>query len=108
LNISSGSAYPNTPTPFISVYAASKAFNYKFSTSVQQELPPNSGVEVLAVTPFFVVISNSIERKVSNMSKLKNSSLWVPNGSQLASSALNKTGLGLQVINSWIPHYFQQ
>jgi len=38
INVSSGSAYPNQPTPLFSVYSGTKAYNQKFSMSLAEEL----------------------------------------------------------------------
>lgn len=51
VNLSSYSAL--VPTPLMSVYAASKAFNLAFSKSVAAEVA-GTNIDVLAVTPLFV------------------------------------------------------
>eukprot|EP01099_Mayorella_cantabrigiensis_P004627 TRINITY_DN3517_c0_g1_i1.p1 TRINITY_DN3517_c0_g1~~TRINITY_DN3517_c0_g1_i1.p1 ORF type:complete len:289 (+),score=59.20 TRINITY_DN3517_c0_g1_i1:35-868(+) len=78
INLSSISSA--APTPFLTTYAASKAFNRNFSVSLALECV-ESGVDVQSIDPGFVI---------SNMSRMKKASLTVCTARRCANDALRK------------------
>jgi len=78
INLSSISG--STPTPYLTTYAASKAFNKHFSTSLAIECG-QFGVDVQSVDPGFVI---------SNMSRMKKTSLTVCTARRCANDSLRK------------------
>jgi len=80
INVSSFTAI--APSPYYSVYAATKAFNITFSRCTALELK-EFGIDVLAAVPAQVV---------SQLNKVE-PSLMIPAASTFAKSALNKVGL---------------
>jgi len=78
INLSSISG--TVPTPFLTTYAATKAFNRHFSTSLAIECSQH-GVDVQSVDPGFVV---------SNMSRMKKSTLTVCTAQRCANDSLRK------------------
>ncbi|KAK2711613.1 very-long-chain 3-oxoacyl-CoA reductase-like [Artemia franciscana] len=81
LNISSASA--NFPTPFLSVYASSKAFVVKYSRDLAAECAPY-GVKIQCVLPGFVAT------KLANISK---TSFGIPDPTQYVQGAIKSLGL---------------
>jgi len=90
INLSSISG--SAPTPFLTVYAASKAFNRNFSTSLALECT-ESGVDVQSADPGFVV---------SNMSRMKKPSLTVCTARRCANDSLRK--LPYQDVTPYFAH----
>jgi len=78
INLSSISS--NRATPFLTTYAASKAFNRNFSNSLALECV-QSGVDVQSVDPGFVI---------SNMSRMKKPSFTVCTARRCADDSLRK------------------
>lgn len=78
INLSSISG--SSPTPFLTTYAASKAFNRNFSTSLALECQEH-GVDVQSVDPSFVI---------SNMSRMKRESFTVCSARRCANDSLRK------------------
>jgi len=96
INVSSASAYL-LPTPLFSVYAATKAYNQKFSMTLAEELQ-NENIEVLATTPYFVT---------SKMSRMRNGTLSVCTEKTHAEEVLNKLGYNMHTTIPWFNHYIQ-
>ncbi|KAK3591885.1 hypothetical protein CHS0354_005092 [Potamilus streckersoni] len=105
LNISSASG--KSPTPLLTVYSACKAFVSFFSDCLQTEYG-SSGITFQCVMPFFVA---------TNMTKIRKTSLFVPDASTYVQSALKTVGLeqetfgyfphkmmgfGMQVLPKWL------
>eukprot|EP01099_Mayorella_cantabrigiensis_P000005 TRINITY_DN1003_c0_g1_i1.p1 TRINITY_DN1003_c0_g1~~TRINITY_DN1003_c0_g1_i1.p1 ORF type:complete len:334 (+),score=74.80 TRINITY_DN1003_c0_g1_i1:82-1002(+) len=78
INLSSLSG--RAPTPFLTTYAASKAFNRSFSTGLALECG-QLGVDVQSVDPGFVI---------SNMSRMKKTSFTVCTARRCADDSLRK------------------
>jgi len=91
INISSLSAL--TPTPLITVYAATKAFVHKFSDDLDTEYNKN-GIIVQSVLPGPVA---------TNMTKMKKSSWMAPFPNVYAEAALRKLGIAKQT-TGYYPH----
>jgi len=80
LNVSSSSSL--WPHPLLSLYAGSKSFVNLFSESLAAEYG-RYGIHVESQTPYLVV---------SNLSKVRGSSTFVPHPRDFVSAALSKTG----------------
>lgn len=80
INLASVSAV--VAAPMLSTYSATKAFNLRFSLSLETEVSRH-GIDVLAVTPGFVI---------SNMSKINRESFSVVAARPMARQTLNKLG----------------
>jgi len=94
INISSGSALH--PIPLLSVYSSTKVFADFFSRAVGSEVA-SQGVLVQTVLPFYVA---------TKMSKIRNTSLFVPNPKSYVNSALNLLGVE-QRTNGCMSHAVQ-
>ncbi|KAH6634878.1 hypothetical protein B0J18DRAFT_32917 [Chaetomium sp. MPI-SDFR-AT-0129] len=71
------------PTPYLATYSGSKAFLQHWSSSLASELKPQ-GVDVQLVVSYLVTTA---------MSKIRRTSLLIPNPKQFVRSALSKIGL---------------
>ncbi|KAK4460880.1 hypothetical protein QBC42DRAFT_271332 [Cladorrhinum samala] len=71
------------PTPLLATYSGSKAFLQHWSTSLASELKPH-GVDVQLVVSYLVTTA---------MSKIRRTSLLIPNPKQFVRAALGKIGL---------------
>ncbi|KAK3307357.1 uncharacterized protein B0T15DRAFT_501875 [Chaetomium strumarium] len=71
------------PTPYLATYSGSKAFLQHWSSSLASELQPH-GVDVHLVVSYLVTTA---------MSKIRRTSLLIPNPKQFVRSALGKVGL---------------
>jgi len=89
INISSFSAA--IPTPLLSVYSASKAYVDLFSQGLAKEYA-SKGITVQCVLPGHVV---------SNMSKIRRSSLNVPTPNVFVRSALSRLGIDSRTCGYW-------
>lgn len=94
INLSSISG--SAPTPFLTVYAASKAFNRNFSRALALECL-EGGVDVQSVDPGFVI---------SNMSRMKKASLTVCTARRCANDSLRK--LPYQDVTPYFAHGVMQ
>ena len=91
LNISSlGAAIP---TPLLSIYAGTKAFNDAFSRSLTSELEPYN-IDVMSVLPGYVV---------SKMSGINQSSIRAPLPDAFGRDVVHKMGLGVSRV---VPYFF--
>jgi len=79
INMSSLSA---TCGPLLAVYAASKAFVTQFTSDLEMEYR-DQGITVMCAAPYYVV---------SNMSKIRRSTLTIPTAPMYASSVLGQLG----------------
>jgi len=70
------------PTPYLATYSGSKAFLQQWSTALSSELEPK-GIKVQLVQSYLVT---------SAMSKIRKTSLFVPNPKQFVRAALGKIG----------------
>jgi 17beta-estradiol 17-dehydrogenase / very-long-chain 3-oxoacyl-CoA reductase len=70
------------PTPYLATYSGSKAFLQQWSTALSSELEPK-GIKVQLVQSYLVT---------SAMSKIRKTSLFVPNPKQFVRAALSKIG----------------
>ncbi|KAM7198839.1 hypothetical protein V8F33_004853 [Rhypophila sp. PSN 637] len=84
LIITMGSMAGVTPTPLLAVYSGSKAFLQHWNTAMAQELKPQ-GVDSYLVISYLVTTA---------MSKVRRTSLLIPNPKQFVRAALGKVGLG--------------
>uniref|UniRef100_A0A1A9VBK6 Uncharacterized protein n=1 Tax=Glossina austeni TaxID=7395 RepID=A0A1A9VBK6_GLOAU len=91
INVSSTAAV--MPQPLLSIYSATKAFVDKFSADLQTEYR-SSGIIVQNVQPAFVV---------TNMSKVRQASLFVPSPDTFVTSALNTLGF-CERTAGYLPH----
>ncbi|CAI4214927.1 unnamed protein product [Parascedosporium putredinis] len=73
-----------TPTPYLATYSGSKAFLQHWSTSLAAELKPQ-GVDVHLVLSYLITTA---------MSKIRRSSLMIPNPRNFVKAALGKVGTG--------------
>ena len=89
INISSFSA--TIPTPLLSVYSASKSYVDLFSQGLAKEYS-SEGITVQCVLPGHVV---------SNISKIKRSSLNVPSPDVFVGSALSRLGIDARTCGYW-------
>lgn len=71
------------PTPYLATYSGSKAFLQHWSSSLASELKPQ-GVDVQLVVSYLVTTA---------MSKIRRTSLLIPNPKQFVRSTLSKIGL---------------
>eukprot|EP01080_Neovahlkampfia_damariscottae_P004279 gene4279-7615_t len=83
INLSSYTA--QHPTPFLSVYSATKSFNNAFSISLKSEYQ-KQGIEVMSLLPMYVQ---------SNMTGFKKTSMFIPSARQFAKKVVNSIGNGL-------------
>jgi 17beta-estradiol 17-dehydrogenase / very-long-chain 3-oxoacyl-CoA reductase len=97
LMISSASGFPGVPSPLLSVYAGTKAYNLKSACSLHDELK-RDGIEVSAVCPFFVT---------SKMSRTRRQTLLICQEETVARETLNKIGYGMKIIIPWVNHFMQ-
>jgi len=97
INVSSASANMEQPTPLFNVYAGTKSYIQKFSMSLAEEYS-RDGIEVLAVTPYFVT---------SKMTRQRNASLLVCSEHTHAEQSLNKLGYNMKTVIPWFNHYLQ-
>lgn len=81
-------------TPYLSVYAATKAYDAALSKALYMELKPQ-GVDVFATSPYFVV---------SAMSGFKKSSFLVASASAVAKESFTRLGLETENTTS-LSHY---
>ncbi|KAK3938257.1 hypothetical protein QBC46DRAFT_390761 [Diplogelasinospora grovesii] len=72
------------PTPYLATYSGSKAFLQHWSSALAAELKPQ-GVDVHLVVSYLVTTA---------MSKIRRTSLLIPNPKQFVRAALGKVGLG--------------
>jgi 17beta-estradiol 17-dehydrogenase / very-long-chain 3-oxoacyl-CoA reductase len=77
-----------TPTPFLATYSGSKAFLQQWSSSLASELKP-SGVDVHLVLAYLITTA---------LSKIRRTTILIPNPKQWVRSALGKIGLGSQAM----------
>lgn len=70
------------PTPYLATYSGSKAFLQQWSTALSSELEPK-GIKVQLVQSYLVT---------SAMSKIRKTSLFIPNPKQFVRAALGKIG----------------
>lgn len=91
VNISSGSA--NQATPMLTTYASTKAFVNHFSKCIAYEYEQD-GIDVLCVTPFYVV---------SNMSKFRRATWLIPSAERCARDSLKYVGR-YHIINPYWVH----
>ena len=89
INISSFSAA--IPTPLLSVYSASKSYVDLFSQGLAKEYS-SKGITVQCILPGHVV---------SNISKIKRSSLNVPSPDVFVGSALSRLGIDARTCGYW-------
>jgi len=82
INLSSTSGLDNVATGLFSVYAATKAYNNKLSTSMAEEYE-GRGVDILSVTPGFVT---------SKMTRMRTTNWYVCSETGLAKATLDKLG----------------
>jgi len=82
LSVGSGSGL--SPTPMLSVYAGTKAYLSNWSSGLHREYT-GAGVDFDCVVAFFTV---------SNMSKIKKPSMFVPMPAKLVRSSLRQVGTG--------------
>jgi len=97
INLSSASALEGQPTPLFPIYAATKAYNQKFSTSLSHELE-RDGIEVLSINPYFVT---------SKMSRMRRTNILLCSETTLANETLNKLGFNMRSVIPWVNHYIQ-
>ncbi len=71
------------PTPYLATYSGSKAFLQHWSSSLASELKPQ-GVDVQLIVSYLVTTA---------MSKIRRTSLLIPNPKQFVRAALGKIGL---------------
>ena len=83
LILTMGSMAGVTPTPYLATYSGSKAFLQHWSTALASELKPQ-GVDVHLVVSYLVTTA---------MSKVRRTSLLIPNPKQFVRAALGKIGL---------------
>lgn len=83
LILTMGSMAGVMPTPYLATYSGSKAFLQHWSSSLASELKPQ-GVDVHLVVSYLVTTA---------MSKIRRTSLLIPNPQQFVRSALGKVGL---------------
>ncbi|KAK0636502.1 hypothetical protein B0T17DRAFT_519272 [Bombardia bombarda] len=83
LILTMGSMAGVTPTPYLATYSGSKAFLQHWSTALAEELKPQ-GVDVHLVVSYLVTTA---------MSKIRRTSILIPNPKQFVRSALGKIGL---------------
>jgi 17beta-estradiol 17-dehydrogenase / very-long-chain 3-oxoacyl-CoA reductase len=81
INVSSISA--TVPAPYLSVYAGTKVYNRHFSNSIRLECA-SRGIDVVAITPAYVM---------SNMTKIKKTSMAVCSPRRCARDSLDRVGL---------------
>ncbi|KAK4099715.1 NAD(P)-binding protein [Parathielavia hyrcaniae] len=84
LILTMGSFAGAMPTPYLATYSGSKAFLQHWNTSLASELQPQ-GVDVYLVLSYLVTTA---------MSKVRRTSLLIPNPTQFVRSALGKIGRG--------------
>lgn len=89
--INIGSLTGVVPTPFGTIYAATKAFVDKFSTDLSLEVS-NGGVLVQTVHPGYVV---------SNMSKIRRATMTVPMPDVFVEASLRTLGLESRTAAFW-------
>jgi 17beta-estradiol 17-dehydrogenase / very-long-chain 3-oxoacyl-CoA reductase len=94
INVSSASG--GIAAPMLSVYSATKSFITQFSSSLALEYK-EFGIDILASTPYYVV---------SNLSKIKKSSLLVPSAEQCASDTLKYLGNERVIDPYWVHAVF--
>ena len=73
------------PTPFLSVYSATQAFNNAWSIALKSEYS-KFGIEVMSLLPMYVQ---------SNMTGFKKTSMFVPSARHFAKRIVNSIGNGL-------------
>ena len=91
--INIGSIGSTLPAPFVCVYAATKAYVDRFSTSLRQEYS-SKGIEVQTILPGYVV---------TNMSPVPES-ITAPNADKFVKSALSQLGVYSRTSGYW-GHY---
>jgi len=84
LILTMGSFAGVTPTPYLATYSGSKAFLQHWNSALAEELKPQ-GVDAHLVVSYLVTTA---------MSKIRRTSLLIPNPKQFVRSALGKVGLG--------------
>lgn len=84
------------PTPYLSVYSATKAFVSYFTKSLEEEYRQN-GIHIQLVVPLYVV---------SNMSKIRKASLFTPTPERFARDAVASIGHDSYSVPYW-PHALQ-
>jgi|ERR1719322_273136 len=94
LNISSASAC--VPTPLLTLYSATKKFVICFSKSLNGEYA-SKGVVIQSLTPFFVC---------TKLSKLRHSSIFIPNPDTYVKSAMKVIGKST-CSYGYLPHAIQ-
>eukprot|EP01119_Soliformovum_irregulare_P022616 TRINITY_DN7787_c0_g1_i1.p1 TRINITY_DN7787_c0_g1~~TRINITY_DN7787_c0_g1_i1.p1 ORF type:complete len:238 (-),score=68.62 TRINITY_DN7787_c0_g1_i1:45-758(-) len=97
INLSSASCLEGQDTPLFSVYAATKAYNKRFSESLAYEYAKD-GIEVLCAVPYFVA---------SKMSRSRKGSLLVQTETHFARNTLDKLGYNYKTIIPWWNHFIQ-
>lgn len=98
VNISSGSEMQ--PSPYMNVYAASKAYIRNLTIAIQRELEPH-GVHVQLVSPMFVVT------KLNRFSTTLQAGGWfIPDAESYTAAAINKLGKTSQT-NGYFMHSIQ-
>jgi len=90
-----------TPTPYLATYSGSKAFLQHWSSSLAAELKPQ-GVDVQLVLSYLITTA---------MSKIRRSSVMIPNPRNFVKAALGKIGTGSYQIapstyTPWWSHAF--
>jgi len=89
INVSSATGV--IPTPMLAVYSGTKAYVDSFSQAISAEYK-SSGILIQSITPNLVV---------SNMSKVRRSSMFVPSASTVARNSLGR----LEADISFTPYY---
>jgi len=100
INVSSASGLQqhHQALPLFPVYAATKAYDLKFSQTIRAECW-GTDVEVLCITPFFVT---------SKMSRIRKANLFVCSEFTLANATLNKLGYNLGRLQPYWFHSVQE
>ncbi|KAK3323967.1 hypothetical protein B0T19DRAFT_427394 [Cercophora scortea] len=95
LILTMGSMAGVSPTPYLATYSGSKAFLQHWSSALAEELKPQ-GVDVHLVVSYLVTTA---------MSKIRRTSVLIPNPKQFVRSALGKIGLSSSEVfpNTYTP-----
>ncbi|CAL1545176.1 unnamed protein product [Lymnaea stagnalis] len=89
--INIGSSAGSNPTPFLTIYSATKAFVDTFSQGLQHEYS-SRGITIQIVVPYFVV---------SKLSKFRRASMFVPSPTSFVKNALNTVGVQPRTTGYW-------
>ena len=96
-----GSITGEIASPYLSVYAGSKAYNKAWSRSLgmEMQMEGHPNVEVLHILLGGVATTNS---------GFRSSNLFVPSSRRMAKAALDKVGCGRDIVYGYWPHEVQQ